>query len=232
MGFVPGEIISHARMCLEESKTLQSGMHFRSGGAHSVLLMSLRRGAPYADRVEDDDRILIYEGHDAKRERDGPDPKTVDQPDWTKRGTPTQNRLFHEAASSYQDGTAAPEIVRVYEKLRSGVWTFRGTFRLTNSWIEQSGPRNVFKFRLELSDEPAADRVPRDVMTSHSRLIPSGVMREVYKRDAGECRRCGATDNLHFDHILPFSKGGSSRTAGNIQILCARHNLQKHDRIE
>jgi hypothetical protein len=32
----------------------------------------------------------------------------------------------------------------------------------------------------------------------------------VWKRDKGSCVLCGSTKNLHFDHILPFSKGGTS----------------------
>lgn len=66
----------------------------------------------------------------------------------------------------------------------------------------------------------------------HTRLIPSTVKLEVWKRDGGRCVKCGKSDNLHFDHILPYVKGGSSLLASNIQVLCARHNLQKHDRIE
>ena len=46
------------------------------------------------------------------------------------------------------------------------------------------------------------------------------------------CVECGSEDNLHFDHIIPFSKGGSSLVAENIQILCARHNLEKRDTIK
>ena len=38
--------------------------------------------------------------------------------------------------------------------------------------------------------------------------------------------------HLHFDHIIPFSKGGSSLVAENIQLLCVRHNIAKRDRIE
>ena len=41
----------------------------------------------------------------------------------------------------------------------------------------------------------------------------------------------GATDELHFDHDLPWSKGGTSIAEENVQLLCARHNLQKHDHI-
>jgi 5-methylcytosine-specific restriction endonuclease McrA len=44
--------------------------------------------------------------------------------------------------------------------------------------------------------------------------------------------KCGSDDNLHFDHIIPWSRGGTSLTAQNVQLLCARHNLEKHDRIE
>jgi 5-methylcytosine-specific restriction endonuclease McrA len=54
----------------------------------------------------------------------------------------------------------------------------------------------------------------------------------VWKRDGGCCVKCGAKDELHFDHVVPFSRGGTSIVAENVQLLCARHNLQKHDQIE
>ena len=67
MAIYPGDIISHAEMCIEEGVSLQRGMNFRIKGGTTVILMSLRKGAPYADRVEDDGEILIYEGHDVPR---------------------------------------------------------------------------------------------------------------------------------------------------------------------
>ena len=90
--------------------------------------------------------------------------------------------------------------------------------------------RKVFKFKLILRDQQnyASDK-PIDL--DHNRLIPSTVKLDVWRRDEGKCVQCGSTDNLHYDHILPFSKGGTSITAENIQILCARHNLQKSDKI-
>jgi len=41
-----------------------------------------------------------------------------------------------------------------------------------------------------------------------------------------------AMTNLHFDHDLPFSKGGTSISAKNVRLLCMKHNLQKSARIE
>ncbi|TET38899.1 MAG: hypothetical protein E3J72_01885 [Planctomycetota bacterium] len=66
--------------------------------------------------------------------------------------------------------------------------------------------------------------------SERSRHIPQHVKTEVWSRGNGACVYCGANDYLHFDHIIPFSKGGSN-TAENIQILCAKCNLEKSDRI-
>lgn len=74
-----GDVIKHAGMSLEEGMMLQRSMNFRSGTRrHSVILMSVRLGAPYADRVEDEGRTLIYEGHDIPRKANTPNPKLVD----------------------------------------------------------------------------------------------------------------------------------------------------------
>ncbi len=197
-------------------------MNFRLRTTHSVLLMSQRRNAPYADQVREGGTVIIYEGHDARRGEDVPDPKTVDQPLRTATGRPTQNGLFFEAART------KAELARVYEKLQTGVWVCNGLFRLTEAWAEPSGGRLVCKFRLELIDEPlAATPTPREP----SRIIPSSVKRDVWARDGGRCVLCGASDELHFDHEIPFSRGGGSTTE-NVRILCARHNLAKGDKIE
>jgi HNH endonuclease len=60
--------------------------------------------------------------------------------------------------------------------------------------------------------------------------IPEVVKLVVWERDEGKCVRCGSTHNLHFDHIIPVAKGGSS-SEENIQLLCADCNLEKSDRI-
>jgi hypothetical protein len=100
----------------KQGVNLQRGMNYRSGGRSSLILMSLRPGAPYDDRVEDDGRVLIYEGHDGPQTRGGPDPKTLGQPERGRGGTLTQNGLFQQAASRHRELGTPAEHVRVYEK--------------------------------------------------------------------------------------------------------------------
>jgi hypothetical protein len=60
--------------------------------------------------------------------------------------------------------------------------------------------------------------------------IPRSVQREVWQRDAGMCVECGTRQLLCFDHIVPFSRGGSN-TVRNLQLLCEPCNLSKGNRI-
>ncbi|MFN0094459.1 MAG: HNH endonuclease [Dehalococcoidia bacterium] len=64
------------------------------------------------------------------------------------------------------------------------------------------------------------------------RAIPTWIKQFVYKRDRGRCVLCGSQSDLHYDHELPYSKGGTSLSTDNVRILCSRHNLTKGSRIE
>jgi len=103
-------------------------------------------------------------------------------------------------------------------------------FKLIDAWLEDTNLRKVFKFRLELT-EAHDEHTSEERKIEHDRVIPARVKLEVWKRDQGRCVKCGMDDNLHFDHIIPYSKGGSSLVTENIQLLCARHNLEKTDKI-
>ena len=62
-----------------------------------------------------------------------------------------------------------------------------------------------------------------------SRHIPAAVKREVWARDAGQCRfvgthaRCTERGFLEFHHVVPFAAGGPA-TTDNIQLRCRAHN--------
>jgi len=231
-----GDVLSYLEMCANFGVNLQRGMNFRLRGNESLILMSLRRGAPYADRFEEAGRVIIYEGHDIPRTRGGLEPKDLDQPEFLLSGKPTQNGLFLDAVRRYKLryklGRTEAEPVRVFEKIRDGIWTYNGLFRLVDAWQETSDRRQVFKFKLEIVDHPLLNTTGTVGQIDHDRVIPSAIKLEVWKRDKGSCIKCGSKENLHFDHIIPYSQGGSSKDARNIQILCSRHNLEKHDNIE
>lgn len=108
-------------------------------------------------------------------------------------------------------------------------------FLLVDSWTENDGKRNVFKFKLvavETTNDKSSIEEDSSNLIERSRIIPTKVKLEVWARDGGKCVTCGATDELHFDHILPYSKGGTSLKAENVQLLCARHNLSKSAKIQ
>ena len=229
---MPNEIIPYIEMCRREGVSLQRGMNYGLRDNHSVILMSLHPGAPYADRLENDGATLIYEGHDVPRSQESPDPKIIDQSERSDNGNLTENGKFRRAAKAYITGKRPPERVRVYEKIKQGIWSYNGVFHLVDSWQERVGGRQVFKFKLVAVEGEENFSVPIPSHSTPRRIIPTGVKLEVWKRDGGKCVQCGVTENLHFDHIIPFSKGGSSSTPENVQLLCGKHNIQKHDKIE
>lgn len=226
------EIISYIEMCQRGGVSLQRGMNFGLGGNHSVILMSVRPNAPYQDELLDGGTVLIYEGHDLPRSTRVPAPKRVDQPERAPAGGLTQNGLFHRAAQGVKAGLRPPERVRVYEKLRQGIWSYNGVFHLVDAWRRESNGRQVFKFKLIAVEGEEDLSLPARPDAARRRVISTQVKLEVWKRDGGRCVVCGAADELHFDHIVPYARGGTSLVAENVQLLCARHNIEKRDRIQ
>jgi hypothetical protein len=223
------DIISYTDLVTEEKVNLQKGMNFGIGKTYSILLMSIRKGAPYADEIDRATGTLTYEGHDVPRTKGGPDPKSVDQPMLTPTGIWTENGKFFKAAIDYRSGARRDaELVKVYEKIHRGIWCYKGFFELIDAKIVPAGPRKVFKYYLKPVEKKPLGRV---IELPTNRMIPTEVKLEVWRRDHGKCVRCGSTQNLHYDHVIPVAKGGSSLVAENVQILCAKHNLAKSDKI-
>jgi hypothetical protein len=67
-----------------------------------------------------------------------------------------------------------------------------------------------------------------------SREIPRSVQFKVLKRENQICSVCGNSvkdEDVEFDHIIPWSKGGSSEES-NIRLLCAKCNKKRGNRFE
>ena len=68
------------------------------------------------------------------------------------------------------------------------------------------------------------------------KAIPQAVKIAVAVRDGGQCQctranchgydKCGSTVEPHYDHIIPWSKGGTD-TVGNLQVFCGPCNRRK-----
>ena len=74
------------------------------------------------------------------------------------------------------------------------------------------------------------DEAGVNISDSSRELIPADIRDYVWSRDKGKCLSCGSNKNLHFDHIIPVSKGGATTTE-NLQVLCKDCNLKKSDHI-
>jgi hypothetical protein len=226
--FKVDDIISYAELVAAENANVQKGMNFQIKPEYSIFLMSVRKNAPYADEWDEKTNTLFYEGHDVPKNLTK-DPKEANQPLNTPKGTLTENGKFFTAAQAYKMKLVEqPHKVKVYEKIKEGIWCYKGFFSLVDANIVFDGVRNVFKFYLKPVEVKTFNK---EIEIPHSRLIPTSVKLEVWARDKGQCVLCGSKENLHFDHDLPFSKGGTSLTAENVRILCMKHNLRKSNKI-
>ena len=147
----PGDILSHAEMCQVEGGMLQRGMTFRPPPRPGVILMSQRPNAPYQDAM-DGDGNLLYEGHDAPKSAKVPEPKQVDQPRNLPSGKPTENGKFADWTDRHVSGHGPPALFHVYEKIRDGIWTFRGAYPWNEYQYVTVRGRHVFRFLLKPAD--------------------------------------------------------------------------------
>lgn len=85
--------------------------------------------------------------------------------------------------------------------------------------IEQTGAR------VKITDAP-----PRVSSGTRREAIPERIRNEVWRRDGGQCVDCGSRERLEYDHIIPFSKGGSN-TARNLELRCESCNRKKAAKI-
>jgi nitrate reductase cytochrome c-type subunit len=91
---------------------------------------------------------------------------------------------------------------------------------------ERRTKEKIIRLRKMRENVEAGDYIP-DTSREH---VPRDIASYVMSRDKGRCLSCGSQENLHFDHIIPVSKGGAT-TAENLQILCMDCNIKKSAHI-
>ena len=134
---------------------------------------------------------------------------------------PIKGIVTYTEKNSYQKG----DIILSIEGNDAKIANFEKQI-LKEKLLEKKRKQDIEKAALqELMDEgeifPEANKRPP---------IPKEVVDAVWNRDGGKCVYCGSTENLHLDHIIPFSKGGDT-SVENLQLLCQKCNLQKSNKI-
>lgn len=136
---------------------------------------------------------------------------------WIKLGRQPLYKEIEKPLSNYSS--------RPYEK-RFGTWR-----KALEAFIEYI---NFNKDKVQEAEENKhAQNKPdtAEIVIKHKtkRSISEKLKVLVLMRDGNKCKICGITvtgEDIHFDHIKPWSKGGET-VLENLQVLCARHNLVK-----
>jgi len=107
--------------------------------------------------------------------------------------------------------------------------TFRKALEAFVKFINSDDEQGIEKIEIEESISEI-DKKDKITFKHKTKRFPSERLKvQVLMRDGNKCRLCGITltgDNIHFDHISPWSKGGET-ILENLQILCAQHNFAK-----
>ncbi|CAK8718940.1 MAG: HNH endonuclease [Candidatus Electronema aureum] len=86
--------------------------------------------------------------------------------------------------------------------------------------------RKLFEGLSQKQDSPEV----REAVANRKR-ISEEVRIAVWRRDQGQCAKCGSRLNLEYDHIIPVAEGGSN-TVRNIELLCEKCNRAKGKKIQ
>jgi hypothetical protein len=141
---------------------------------------------------------------------------------WISLGRQPKRREMRQPLSKYSESP--------YNN-KFGSW--RKALEAFVEFINLDNDQNQEVEEIELEVNSSETMPENEIIFKHkTKRTPSERLKvQVLMRDGNKCRLCGITvtgENIHFDHILAWSKGGET-VLENLQILCAPHNLAKGD---
>ncbi len=138
----------------------------------------------------------------------------------------TSERIIFKASTAFElliSNIIAVEIFSEYiaiiakTKKGSGKYHIGKDANIVEAYIEYT----IKRFHRQLDFQQSA---------GNTRYIPQNIKTAVWQKCQGKCVQCSSVSYLEFDHIIPFSKGGSN-SENNLQILCRKCNLEKSNQI-
>lgn len=114
-------------------------------------------------------------------------------------------------------------------KNKFGSW--RKALEAFVEFINSENDQNQKIEKIEPEENNYETTLENEIIFKHkTKRIPSERLKvQVLMRDGNKCRLCGIIvtgENIHFDHIKAWSKGGET-VLENLQVLCEKHNLAK-----
>ena len=141
---------------------------------------------------------------------------------------------------TYTPDLAEPLKCKEYIHGYQQVWCFRDCVVAVDG--ADTFPEDEVKLKVKhavLKDQKAFSRMAHEVKafenmsllpSARRERIPDAVRLFVWQRDEGKCVKCGNSEKLEFDHIIPVVKGGAN-TERNLQLLCESCNRGKGSTI-
>ena len=156
--------------------------------------------------------------------------KVIKLPDYVERITDVL-QVFDDLVSvkDQESYEVSPEIEKIYPSV-----TIVASFaNETPSWLSdklfwKNDEKEISLNFVFIRENISLSLLEEDKV--RSRNIPQSVKDAVWRRAEGKCEVCGIKENLEFDHIIPFSRGGAN-TYRNIQLLCVSCNRKKYNHI-
>lgn len=105
----------------------------------------------------------------------------------------------------------------------------RDLFEYIEAFVRSGGTRQNIEKRHEIYQRRFLSDIPDLVPKDPNRAFDTNERLVIWRRDDETCQECGqevSLEDMHADHILPHSKGGTT-TIENGQTLCSSCNLSK-----
>jgi hypothetical protein len=150
----------------------------------------------------------------------------IDMGDVTKRYNDIIARFIGGELKSEEDILDAIDMLEFHWPPR---WQEMNKYDYSDLQCKQFGHICPVFFNAEMFTETKEKR-----KTNRSRYIAREIMLKVVRRDGQICQICKKNvldKELHFDHIIPVSKGGPT-SVENLRVLCEDCNRGKGDSIE